>query len=115
MSQYEPRHALYEFGPFTEDADIATEAHRAYSEAVIQGFTEDLQMIACKSPFSACVFASNIDGANITYCQEAACKDPKEAYWFAQEVKSADIEYCKKHMGEYLEQYLRHEMRDALR
>jgi len=47
--------------------------------------------------------------------QEAACTDTWYAYRFAISVVGADIDYCKQHMGEYLEWYLKNQMKDALK
>src|SRR5690606_21746559 len=45
----------------------------------------------------AFLFAENVNGADIQYCQEHACKDPDNAYTFAKNIPGADIKYCQEH------------------
>jgi len=70
--------------------------HEAYYKASISGYTRELEEIACKYPRYAYLFARDIPGANIKYCQEHACKKPKYACWFADNIPGADIKYCQE-------------------
>jgi len=68
----------------------------AYYKAYDSGYTKKLEEIACKDPWYAYMFAEDVTGADIEYCQEHACKDPYYAYYFARYVPGADIEYCQE-------------------
>jgi hypothetical protein len=71
-----------------------TPEHAAYYKAYKSGYTKELEEIACKNSFCAYLFARDVKGANIEYCQEKACKNPWHAYRFACDVQGADLNYC---------------------
>ena len=114
--------------------------YEAFHKAKRDGFTDELQIIACSDAYNAVSFAMYVKGADIKYCQEQACRDANKAYFFTLEVpeadvaicqeaackddyvayrfafiKGSDVEYCKARMGRYLETYLKDVMRQALR
>jgi len=63
-------------------------------EKALEGYTKELEEIACKNPYYAYWFASDIPGADIEYCQEWACKAPEWAYYFARYIQGANLNYC---------------------
>jgi len=87
----------------------------AFAKARQNGFTEELQEIACQENWSAFYFAKHVVGADITKCQQAACRYSYFAMRFAEVVPGADIEYCKQYMGEFLDPYLKGMMARALK
>jgi len=95
--------------------DTPDSAFDAYDKACEEGFTKELQLKACELAYVAYLFARNVKGADVECCQIRACVDPWLAFEFAMNVEGADIEYCKQHMGYHLDEYLEHQMRDALK
>jgi len=55
-----------------------------------------LQAKACEEPCYAYIFARDVPGADIKYCQKYACKDYRYAYCFAHYIPGADKEYCRQ-------------------
>ena len=122
MENYDYAHGAYSSGlrhGFNElEQKIACmdpELAYKYAKFVVGADVKYCQPFACDDPCWAYYFARDVKGADIEYCMKAACKDPRYAWFFALRIPGADIEYCKAHMGEWLDDFLQNEMRNALR